>query len=54
MEVVAPVASIEGEIYRNVLDQRGSMSARGRPYVLEFRKVDYFEVVGRRAEGLPG
>ena len=40
------MASIEGEIYRNVLDPR--------PYVLEFRKVDYFEVVGRRAEGLPG
>ena len=45
-----------GEIYRNVLDPRGSMSARERPSVLEFRKVDYFEVVDRsrsRAEGLP-
>ena len=32
------------------------MSARERPSVLEFRKVDYFEVVDRsrsRAEGLP-
>ena len=32
------------------------MSARGRPYALEFRKVDYFKVVDRsrsRAEGLP-
>ena len=57
LEVVAPVASIDGgEIYRNVLDPRGSMSARERPSVLEFRKVDYFEVVDRsrsRAEGLP-